>query len=488
MSLSVQPQVDPTAQARLQHLAQQRRDAVSAVEAGFLSQLEPTSAAPEEVEIALRHLSTLQFSEGVLPLGALASAAPLPEEVPPVVAPGFFSSLIFSAPQQPDPTAAGFYDRLSKHWDRHLLPHDAFPTRFITNAEQLQGLQWVGTQQAASQQDALNNAQALIARETVEGVELTDSQKAVHAAITETPVAQPAAVTSLELNTLNLGVVPRFILQFGNVQSLSLNGNGLTWVPYLGNLERLVSLSLAGNMLTKAPLSDMLPRSLQNLDLSYNQIVVYQAPADRPDLAVTLEGNPLLCNVATSAVPFTHENLHLLPQTLEFFRTVIDRSVESPLAKLHFMLLDLPNEMLTQSVTGNAVQAFYALPEMDRAKVLAEIWKLSGSPVGDPHFGTKNVFNNVLLLMGAVHNALLANGGSIPFLPEVPYKEVMSAGEAAKRAFTSISQGYKALQDARKESKVKPEGAAYPDLQWLSQPVAMPTSSPASSSSTSSST
>ncbi len=404
--------------ARVGELETECEAAVLATQIAYIGQRDPQDLGSVENEIATRVLESLELTNAALPLQSLIDGTPLEGEV---CAPQYSEHRVLAFlerqidyyfPQQVRFGSEDFYDRLETLWDRQMLPYERFPDFCITRQDEIADLQALGTEQNLLQQTAQQRALGVIHRDNSTGAPLSVSQTALHNAVQSQPVAAPGMVTTVDLNDLNMGVVPRFIRQFSNLETLSLNGNGLTWVPYLGNLERLTTLSLSDNFLTKMPMGGLLPESLTHLNLDRNRIVVHLPYEDRDDLTVTLADNPILCRHENDAPVFTEANLDSLPLTVGFFEEqkefVGEITAASPLAHLYSTVLDSGVAALGAAVRMETQVLFNALPDAVKAHVYGQIWLLSGSPVGDPQFGQNHVFDNGQLFFGALHNAILA--------------------------------------------------------------------------------
>ncbi|MES2122111.1 MAG: hypothetical protein V4492_04960 [Chlamydiota bacterium] len=402
---------------RLEELGAQHGNAILSTQKAFVGQQNPLDLGYAESQIAARVLQSLTLTNAPLPLASLLDGTPVEGEIP---APQYsdWRAIAFVQRQldallpERDFQPIDFYDRLETLWDRQMLPYERFPDFCLTRQEEITELQAFGDEQNVLQQTALTRSQGVIARDTAAGA-LSVSQTALHSAVQGQPVATPGMVTTVDLNNVNMGVVPRFIRQFSNLETLSLNGNGLTWVPYLGDLEQLTTLSLTDNHLTKLPMEGLLPEHLVNLHLDRNLIVVAQPYEDRATLAnVTLADNPILCRPENDAPVFSQANLVALPLTVSYFQDQNDLVGEvtaaSPLAHLYSMVVESGIEALALPVPAETQALFNALPDAVKGQVYGQIWTLSGGPMGDPLFGQSHVFDNGQLFLGALHNAILS--------------------------------------------------------------------------------
>lgn len=405
---------------QFRQLAQEQCNAaVTAMETAYISQRPISTLSYEETQIATRVLRSLPTPPpGPIPFATLLSRRPTDEEVAEQVVPepaplsewqavAVLQTLYRNCRENflPDPdltfSPTEFYGRLENHFDRAMLPYSEFPSHCITREDQLQRLQDVAHQQDDLQATAFANAQALIAR--------APAQEVVHGVLRGENPAGLGTVADLDLSALNLGVVPRFIKPFFGLQSLNLDNNQLTWVPYLAGLEQLTTLSLRDNHLTRVPRAGLLPESLVNMHLDNNQIVMFE-PITRPNLtAITVTGNPLLVHPSLDAVPFNQASLVHLPQTIAHFRAQSEQlPAGSYPGTLYSHLLSNPLSSLGEAVPAATQALFDQLPASAKGAIYGQIWALSGSPGGDPQFGANHVFDNGQLFMAAVHNAILA--------------------------------------------------------------------------------
>ncbi len=88
-------------------------------------------------------------------------------------------------------------------------------------------------------------------------------------------VARRDRVTELDLQSLELTIIPDSIGNLVDLTSLNLYGNNLTILPEsIGSLSKLVELSLGNNQLTSLPTSISKLTNLVSLALSYNQFII----------------------------------------------------------------------------------------------------------------------------------------------------------------------------------------------------------------------
>jgi Leucine-rich repeat (LRR) protein len=103
-------------------------------------------------------------------------------------------------------------------------------------------------------------------------------------------------LTSLQLWSNQLVILPIQIVELKNLTELYLSGNQLTSLPaQIGELKNLISLYLGGNQLTSLPAQIAALKNLARLDLSNNQLTTL--PAQIGELkkltALYLDGNRL---------------------------------------------------------------------------------------------------------------------------------------------------------------------------------------------------